>query len=684
MSPARSYTAVFAALLFVALPARAPAGAASKSGDDFRYLPDNAQFVCVIRVDELLASDAVKKLRKEIPEIDEGFGEYESPFRKEFGFEFSNVDRVTVGSRLKGGFPISVFRLKKPVDVKTVLKARKEAGFKFDNAIKFKEERVGPVTWYVSDKESHPEAVCFPNATTVVFGRANDLKPLLQRNKGAVLSGVVQAAFKEADPGATIMLAVDVKAGFDALKPLLDFLQVRAERPEAADAVSLTIKVANNFALHGVMVCKDGTAAQEVQKQAEGFRTAALAKLKDAPPGMYRKDILDLPMSVKLSTRGNLVETSVSLSAGLLINEFKRQKARETASTAPDRYALDDANVLGVIRLDQLLASDLFKKLLHSQMGPFGFYFSPVGSASAIGFGIDTGKRLILSGNTDHLDRFIGAFHLHGGIKADMILKRKAHFSQQKLMKEKVGSFTLYAPAEGGEGFSLLDDRTLLVSGGKELKEVLARKRPANLSAGLRDALKHADPGATVTLALDMSALPADKPALPGVDLKKVIDGARAAVLTIKISGHDITLYAAAVCKDARGAAAVQKQAEAFRAFLVKQAGTAPPSAKPKEIAELLGKVKFATKGTLIETTLTVKDDTALALLKVFLLPDLDLNPNLDDPGGMPPSPDFGKQPPDFRDSPPKAPKAPVAEKNAGEENEQDLVSDQFCRISMI
>jgi hypothetical protein len=663
MYPARSYTAVFAALLLVALPARAPAGPASKSGDDFRFLPDNADLFAVIRVDELLASDAVKKLRKEIPEIDEGFREFESRFRRECGFDLSNVDRVTVGARLKGGSPIIVVRLKKPVDVKTVLKALEEAGSKFDKAIKFKEERVGPVTWYVSDKESGPEAVCFPNATTIVIGRANDLKPLLQRNKGAVLSGVVRAAFKEADPRATILLAVDVKAGFDALKPLLDFFQVRAERPEAADAVSLTIKVADDFTLRGVVVCNDGTAAQKVRKQAEGFRTAALAKLKEAPPGMYSKGILDLPTSVKLSTRGNLVETSVSLSAGLYIDALKRQMAQQMAATAPDRYALEGANVLGVIRLDQLRASDLFWKLRRSLEGTFGFHFSPVGPTSAFGFGIDQGKRLVVSGNTDHLDRFIGVFHLHGGVKAETILKWKAQLWQQKLMKEKVGSFTLYAPAEGGEAFCLVDDKTLLVSGGKELKEVLARKGPAKLSAGLREALKQADPGATLTLALDISTLPADKPALPGVDLKKVIDGARAAVLTIKISGHDVTLYAAAVCKDARAAAAVHKQTEAFRAFLVKKASTAPLSAKPKEIAELLGKVKLATKGNLIETTLTVKDDTALALLKVFLLPDLDLNPNLADPGGMPPSPDFGKQPPDFRDPPPKVVEPP--KKNA-------------------
>ena len=348
MSPARSCTAVLAALLLVALAARAPAAPPPKT-DDFRYLPDNAALFCVIRVDELLASDAVKKLRKEIPAVDKGFGEAESTFRKEYGFELSNVDRVSAGSRLKGGSPISVFRLKKPVDVKAVLKARQEAGSGRDKAIRYKEETVGPVTWYVPDQEMLAEAVFFPDETTVVFGRANALKPLLQRNKEGDLPGVVQAAFKEADPRATIILAVDVKAGFDALKPLLDFFQIHAERPEAVDAVSLTIKVANDFTLRGVVVCKDAMAAEQAHKQAEALRGRPLAKLKETPPGMYPKAFLDLSTSVQLSTRGNLVETSLSMSADLHIDALKLQMA----ATAPDRYVLDDSNVLLAINVRQ-------------------------------------------------------------------------------------------------------------------------------------------------------------------------------------------------------------------------------------------------------------------------------------------------------------------------------------------
>jgi hypothetical protein len=308
---------------------------------------------------------------------------------------------------------------------------------------------------------------------------------------------------------------------------------------------------------------------------------------------------------------------------------------------------------------------------------------------NAFGFGIHKVKRIVFGVNTNHLDRFVGVLHLNSVVKAETILKEKARDPKQTLIEERVGSFSLYAPAKGSDGFCLVNDNTLLLGGGKELKEVLARTRPANLSAGLREALKRADPGATVTVAVDVSALSADKPALPGVDLKKVIANCRAAALTIKISGQDITLYGVAVCKDAKSAAEVRKQAEAFRDSLGKQVSTAGAKKMPKEVVELSGKVKFATKGHLVATTLTVKDNTALALIKAFWLPDLDLNPqppdkgqppldegpppNLPDPSPKDPQPPAQDVEPPKKNAalPPPPPKPPVAEKKTGQRRRQ-------------
>jgi len=316
---------------------------------------------------------------------------------------------------------------------------------------------------------------------------------------------------------------------------------------------------------------------------------------------------------------------------------------------------LDDLNVLLVVRLDQLLASSAFEKMRRASVVTG---FMQEGFRQTFGFGTENVERIIVGFNNKHPDRWISVFHLNSAIKAETILKAKASDPEQKLIEEKVGSFTLHAPAKG-EGFCLVHDRTLLKSGAKELKAVLARTGPADLSAGLKEALKQADPGATLTLALDISALPADAPAPPGVDLKKVTDRTRAAVVTIKFSGPDITLHAAAVCKDARGADEVRKQAEAFRDFLGKQTSTAVP----KEVAaELLGKVKFVTRGNLVETTLTVKDDTAVTLIKAFFPDPFGILRPADDPRPPARFEDRGP-PPNPTKPPPEAPKPPVEKK---------------------
>jgi hypothetical protein len=653
MSPVRNRTVVLAAALFV-IALAAPAHAAPlPRGDDFRYLPDNTDVFYVIRVDQLLASDGVKKLRKEIPRFD-WFLDSESHFRKEYGLELSNVDRWVMGWHLKGFFPVTVLRLKKAVDVKTVLKAREEAAVAFDKPVKYKEEKLGAVTWYVSDREFLPEAFCFPDETTVVFGFADNLKTVLERKNEPVHSAALQAALKAADLRATITAAVDVQAVLEFTKALAQATRstpdVDLDQFKEADGISLTINVGEDVAVRGLVVCKDAMTAEKVQKQLEAY---LLAKVKEVPPGRFPKEVLDLPSRVKLSTRGSLVEASVSLSADFWIDSFKLRMA----AIAPDRYVLDDSNVLAVIRVDQLRASKVFRKLRDANR-LVGFMGESFGQT--LGFGTDKIERVVFGVNTNRSGRLMSVFHLNSGIKAETILKEKARssFSKPKLTEEKVGSFTLYAPAEG-DGFCLVDDRTYLMSSVKELKEVLARTRPADLSAGLKEALKQADPGATLTVALDISALPADTPAPPGVNLKKVTDRTRAAVLTVKISGGDITLHAAAVCKDARGAEEVRKQAEAFRDFLGKQASPAVP----KEIAaELLGKVKFVTRGNLVETTLTVKEDTAVTFI-IALFPDAfqNLRP-ADDPRPPVRFEDRGP-PPNPTKPPPEAPKPPVEKK---------------------
>ena len=111
-------------------------------------------------------------------------------------------------------------------------------------------------------------------------------------------------------------------------------------------------------------------------------------------------------------------------------------------------------------------------------------------------------------------------------------------------------------------------------------------------------------------------------PPLPGVDFAKIRDGVSGAGLSIKV-GSDIAFRGFAVCKDAKSAEEVKAQAEALRSFLMEQMKKAPTTAVPKEILDLPGKVKFATKGNLAEATLTVKEDVVITIVKLwFRSPD--------------------------------------------------------------
>src|SRR5262249_43159803 len=80
---------------------------------------------------------------------------------------------------------------------------------------------------------------------------------------------------------------------------------------------------------------------------------------------------------------------------------------------------------------------------------------------------------------------------------------------------------------------------------------------------------------------------------------------------------------AAAVCKDEKAAEEVKTQAVALQKFAMDLMKKAPPGAVPKDVLDLPGKIKFATKGNVAEATLTVPSDVAVGFLKAMLVPTM-------------------------------------------------------------
>src|SRR5437016_2375787 len=87
MTPVRTRTAVLSAILLaLVLTARTPAADPARI-EDLKYLPSDIGVVMSVRMDRLLASDVLKKLRKDTPIF---LSEFEPWFKKEFGIEVSH------------------------------------------------------------------------------------------------------------------------------------------------------------------------------------------------------------------------------------------------------------------------------------------------------------------------------------------------------------------------------------------------------------------------------------------------------------------------------------------------------------------------------------------------------------------------------------------------------------------
>ncbi len=205
----RTNAVVLATTLLLFVPSARILGAdPTKESADLKYLPADTNLVFVIQMGELLASDGFKKLRKEIPEFDKEFG---PSFRKEFGFEISNVKTMTFGGDVNSKGPVGVIQLKEPLKPETLLKGISTPRFEGDKNT-YKEEKLGKFTIFVPS-EKYRETICLVNEKTIVYAKNEELKAVLMREKPAELSAGMAAALKNADlPASVLMVANPNKA----------------------------------------------------------------------------------------------------------------------------------------------------------------------------------------------------------------------------------------------------------------------------------------------------------------------------------------------------------------------------------------------------------------------------------------------------------------------------------------
>src|SRR5262249_9166477 len=153
---------------------------------------NNPNVVVSVKVDDLMASDSWKELEKTVPNFNKGMEDME----KEVGLTPTAIAHVLVGGQGGGKEePVAVVRTKKDITAADLLAKIKNG--------KYTDVKVNKYTMYQGEQPSYskipPKAFCVVDSKLVVYGRADTLRAVLERDKKPELSSGLQTALKETD-----------------------------------------------------------------------------------------------------------------------------------------------------------------------------------------------------------------------------------------------------------------------------------------------------------------------------------------------------------------------------------------------------------------------------------------------------------------------------------------------------
>jgi hypothetical protein len=274
---------VLAAWAVVALAgvagARAPAPPPKADvRDDFRFLPEDSQFILVVRHGRLLDSAAYQLAIKEMPES----AEWEKAAAL-WGVPPSDVEWMTAGGDAKDG--VALYRTKKAVKAEDIQAVMKKAYPKTE----FDKSDVGRYTIYElkGADAGGPPAFCVADERQVIFGKLDTLRAVLKRDKAPEFSAKLQAAMKQADFDATVAVAAGgfpkgALGGPGAIGPT-DFNKMF----DKVDGVTLALRVGADVDASVVLLCQDEKAAADlketVKKAADAYKSLLTLAGKDVP-----------------------------------------------------------------------------------------------------------------------------------------------------------------------------------------------------------------------------------------------------------------------------------------------------------------------------------------------------------------------------------------------------------------
>jgi hypothetical protein len=228
-----------------------------------------------------MASQTWGDLEKTIPEFKKANQAATEKFEKEFGLAPSDIAHILVGGSVDDDEPIMVMRTKKAVTAQDLLPKMKKENIKFIAGkltsewtdTKYTEVKVGKYTMQEGEKPQYAKraakAFCVADSKVVIWGRADSLKAVLERDKKPELSAGMQTVLKETDLSKPIAFAVDLKAilakkgnppGQDPFSKGLGLAEGVAGQATLGKSDSMTV----------IVLCKDATTADDLRKVIEG------------------------------------------------------------------------------------------------------------------------------------------------------------------------------------------------------------------------------------------------------------------------------------------------------------------------------------------------------------------------------------------------------------------------------
>ena len=276
------------------------------------------------------------------------------------------------------------------------------------------------------------------------------------------------------------------------------------------------------------------------------------------------------------------------------------------------RFMPDNCQVIYQARVDQMLTSDACNRL-KAEIPQLNTTLAAAGE-----------QNLGLSpGNVDTVFAG-GATPVDGTVVITTKVPLKLEDLQAGLKKmapgaavnqSKVGRLTLYDA--GARGFTLLDERRVVVGNTQTLRTVLQRDKGPNLSAELRNAMNLTDFSATIAMAMDAKAVRGKPgvvngglggPFAPSPAMTQNFDRIDAVAAMVRVNS-DVEVTLTAVCQDPKAAEDLRKIADGGLTA-AKQNKTMPP-----EVADLLD-ISLSVSGSNVTASKTVQVAPLINLVK--------------------------------------------------------------------